>query len=820
MEYTSAAAWLQQHMPDSLAIHEQRPSSSANDDWKDTPTSAVPTSSAAHPSMDLSDYSLGDLPAPQPSTSSQQSAFYSFPQHSYFLGTPGPYNAVPYGNSQWPTSQSSHLPLSSYSSLNGATSSTSSNSQVSSQPSQSSMPMMIDPSLTTMSVHSSTPPSQYSTPSYLSSQHQPPQPQYSYQSQPPQHLSINPSFVHTTPSHFHQQQLARSAPQQPQHISTGTLSPYILNSPPNTNVLSPTSSVVSASSFYMQATPATHAVNSAPPPPTPEQRKEKLLAGLKPLLQPSSFTGAGAVQTLTNLLDNYGAQEIEPQIRLEVLTKIRDNAGNHYFRAWVENEVAMEITRDWLKMACTARGDTQSVETIMPLLHIIDRLPLSLETLIQTKLGRIIMRLTKEPPAPAIKDMASNLERKMRQILTAAKSTNANPETIEDKTKKRKAEPLPSKSAPPYKKSATLSSSSASGSSSSKTTTVKKEAKSSGMKDAKSDISFFSVPKPKPKLPAFKKVVPSSVKLEPDLNVAQPSSVNPFEEALRAMKTKKETTETPTPPPQSTASLPSVATSTGKRKKTVKWAPEGKLEMVKLIERAVYDDDTENGHTAHNIRDLERDEGAALHAHMFEEQVDWSEPVVIDMPTDLDISEKGKDSREKITQEAREQTALIAKYMTSAQIPDSPGEPAMQIPEDKVDEEVKLMITGTDVDSIFWSSGVPAAIEPQMATASVAELVGQLSAGAPEFANAQSQPFNFNAAALSSIAGLSNFGPDQLQQLVQQAQALQQANTYPAPSAGSAEQVWNGGYSDYDRGYRRCKYGDQCDFSHDQVPYQ
>ena len=29
---------------------------------------------------------------------------------------------------------------------------------------------------------------------------------------------------------------------------------------------------------------------------------------------------------------------------------------------------------------------------------------------------------------------------------------------------------------------------------------------------------------------------------------------------------------------------------------------------------------------AHSLRDLDRGEGAALHAHLFEETIDWSEP--------------------------------------------------------------------------------------------------------------------------------------------------------------------------------------------------
>lgn len=61
---------------------------------------------------------------------------------------------------------------------------------------------------------------------------------------------------------------------------------------------------------------------------------------------------------------------MEAGIRLEILTKIRDGAGNHYFRAWSENSMAIDITRDWLKAAFIANSDSPLVETIMPLLHV------------------------------------------------------------------------------------------------------------------------------------------------------------------------------------------------------------------------------------------------------------------------------------------------------------------------------------------------------------------------------------------------------------------------------------------------------------------
>ncbi|KAG1848144.1 hypothetical protein C8R48DRAFT_571092, partial [Suillus tomentosus] len=98
-------------------------------------------------------------------------------------------------------------------------------------------------------------------------------------------------------------------------------------------------------------------------------------------LQPSAFGGARAINNLVNLIDDFGSEEVEPALRMEIFTKIRDNAANHYFWAWSENNTAMDITREWLKAAATAKSDTPLVDTVMPLLHIIDRLPLTVESL-------------------------------------------------------------------------------------------------------------------------------------------------------------------------------------------------------------------------------------------------------------------------------------------------------------------------------------------------------------------------------------------------------------------------------------------------------
>lgn len=130
----------------------------------------------------------------------------------------------------------------------------------------------------------------------------------------------------------------------------------------------------------------------------------------------------------------------------------------------------------------------------------------------------------------------------------------------------------------------------------------KAQGTTTAVKDAKSDSSFFSAPKPKPKLPSFKKA-PAPVQVKKEENVAQPSSVDPFQEVLRTMKARKESPAVSTPPPTvNTPPQTNSVSKNGKRKKTVTWAPDAQLESVRLIERAVYDDDAQEVSIAHFIQ--------------------------------------------------------------------------------------------------------------------------------------------------------------------------------------------------------------------------
>ncbi|KAG6811795.1 hypothetical protein H0H92_005811 [Tricholoma furcatifolium] len=828
-------------------------------DWskdRSTQSTTAESSLAAAAALDIADFALNDISGATPAKSlpSTSNAPLSPPTQSFFpyqtthahgYFVQAPYNTMAYGASSW--QPQTHVPLSNYSSLNGATTSATPSTSTSStpqqqqhsppassppqmavqQPKQPSQPqsqlqqaLMIDPALTTLNGSTSRstsnlqhyPQANYNSSPSSSLQNAPqPQPQQLQTLTPQQYTYPAQSYYRTAyyPSQQQSQQQQQQAPQ-------GTLSPQALHAPSSSilTALTPSSfyghpplhTDPSSSSSHPQSHPqvplATFSLQTqeppapAPPTKTPEELKAEFLAKLRPQLQSTSFTGAGAVNLLSNTIAEYGTSEVDATTRLEILTKMRDGAGNHYFRAWSENAMAMTVTREWLRAAQAAEGETPLVETIMPLLHIIDRLPMTLDTLKSSKLGKIVVKLVKEPRSPDLKS-----------------------------SKKRKIADPPRGAAPPPKKA--VLGNSATGTTSSKPVVVKKESSSgptggaAGMgsgtaaagagaakpaaKDAKSDSSFFSAPKPKPKLPSFKKAPPAPLATKaggggaaqpPPANVAQPSSVNPFEEALKSMgrSTRRESPAVATPPAGAGAAdtpPPQVGNGTGlskkgTKKKSVTWPSDDKLVKVKVIERAVYEDDPVDGvHTAHTAKDLDRGEGAALHTHLFEEAIDWSEPLLVDNLIAEDDRPRGSRSEEKLAQEKREQTVLGALYMSPTHVPDSPAEPPHVISDEETDREVVTMTSGPEVDTVFWSSAPVAPVIPP--TQSVAELVGQLTGGGADSMPFGGQGLDLTSTAMDPQTALAALPQEQIQRLLMQLQPQLNAGLFPETGQTSTQ---------------------------------
>lgn len=287
------------------------------------------------------------------------------------------------------------------------------------------------PTLTTNGSH-------YASPPPLASPHPNQQDSYSqplqHQNQQPPMQSINPMYVHGPSPPLHQQQSQQPRTLSPQvflnnnavnqaimgSLGLGSMNPYYGATPTYANSSSSSSSTpipglshsnsnalhslsqspapIPGSSPIPQPTPPTYTPTTlnpaslipAPPQPpytptlpplTPAQKSAALLRSLRPLLLPSGLSGAGAVRRIISELEDYGVQDVDAATRLEVMTRIRDNAGNHFFRAWAENGEAVDVVRGWLKAGAMEAdaivgsnggggGGGMWGETIMPILHV------------------------------------------------------------------------------------------------------------------------------------------------------------------------------------------------------------------------------------------------------------------------------------------------------------------------------------------------------------------------------------------------------------------------------------------------------------------
>ncbi len=192
--------------------------------------------------------------------------------------------------------------------------------------------------------------------------------------------------------------------------------------------------------------------------------------------------------------------------------------------------------------------------------------------------------------------------------------------------KKRKAAEVPMIKAPPAKKALSQPTVIPSSASTTMMTVVKKEpgvktepgiatSSATTTKAAKTDSSFFSAPKKKP-LPTFKKV-PKKEESTTGPGVAQPSNFDSFQEAWKALAAKgvpvikaeptlqasgtsgtgTETVDSPmnvdTPPSVNLNNMAGGISLLGRRKKSVTFATDDKLESIRWITRAEYGDASE-----------------------------------------------------------------------------------------------------------------------------------------------------------------------------------------------------------------------------------
>lgn len=66
----------------------------------------------------------------------------------------------------------------------------------------------------------------------------------------------------------------------------------------------------------------------------------------------------------------HGLSNVTSEMRTELASRIRDNAGNTFFTAWARDPEAMVLIVNWLKAGVTGKDNGIWEGTIMPLLHV------------------------------------------------------------------------------------------------------------------------------------------------------------------------------------------------------------------------------------------------------------------------------------------------------------------------------------------------------------------------------------------------------------------------------------------------------------------
>ena len=192
---------------------------------------------------------------------------------------------------------------------------------------------------------------------------------------------------------------------------------------------------------------------------------------------------------------------------------------------------------------------------------------------------------------------------------------------------------------------------------------------------------------------------------------------------------------------------------------------------------------------------------------------------MVEIPSDIDLRDRGENSTEKVTQEKREQTALSALYISAAHIPESPGEASYTLLEGEVDKDVQHMIVGPEVDSIFWNDPLPPAPPPPAALHALPNAMTTTTAaaaGGPAVPSISSVSVSVsdliaqlgNTESSAAMATLQTLPPEQIQNLLQEVSAITRGavpvplGSQPFGVVGGGSEIWpphqNAGFQQYD----------------------
>ncbi|PLW48801.1 hypothetical protein PCANC_13721 [Puccinia coronata f. sp. avenae] len=428
--------------------------------------------------------------------------------------------------------------------------------------------------------------------------------------------------------------------------------------------------------------------------------------------------------------------------RLEVMLAIIHNGTSQMsLPAWIRNQKLLSVINCWFHDAvehglekkkedvtrdphnAIEHGLSQRTTIIRTVLQLIEKLPMTVETMRLYTFGKLIFRINQSAQdfPDNITQLTGAIESQWRAKLQAARAENeAHPQpstsapagnsasTSAVALKRRLSDSAPTPSnrecaatAPNAKVQTPLSSVNPNRPAAPDSrkrqldalpkldkNDVKKRKVILPVQSAREKLTADLFGRPdKTKLPMFAARGGSSTVPPKPVTVA--SDIDPFTHAMSMLKSRPAENEDLDP----FTPLPTTSTKTnnkGKPSKSVRFKPDQELCQVKIVERLVYESDEHElpGSSLDSFPLSDANEGRYLHRPLavLEEEMEWESPleVILTKETMTNLETSPLVSAEASIQEARERERESVTYSDESQIPETAQEPAFEspIPED------------------------------------------------------------------------------------------------------------------------------------------
>ncbi|KAG8775220.1 hypothetical protein FRC16_004876 [Serendipita sp. 398] len=198
---------------------------------------------------------------------------------------------------------------------------------------------------------------------------------------------ISPSQTQLDPSQYTQPGYSTVYPLSAATSSLSAVMDYPVQDPmaPSTPTVSTSTRNGEPNGFHSTSEPLINQVKRILAPKKLDQDPNGTAAQLFELILPPTSEDSTSTTAIT----------VDKEARMEILNRIRDYAPKEFWNQFGKNLRALNLLREWGRQASKKEEFT---DTMMGWLQVVDKLPLTVEILIQSQLGKVVKWIVDHPP--------------------------------------------------------------------------------------------------------------------------------------------------------------------------------------------------------------------------------------------------------------------------------------------------------------------------------------------------------------------------------------------------------------------------------------